>query len=460
MVARCRIHYPETFGRLYIRVVVGITTVFAIGALSVRILHTADWHLGKTLEGRDRMPEQVQMVDEICQLCDDEQIDVVFIAGDIYQSFNPSASAEALFYEALERLSNRGRRAVVVIAGNHDSPDRLAAPGPLADRHGITLIGLPAQGLGPTTYAAENRSRRLQAGPCWLEVAAPSCQHTAIIAALPYPSEARLNELLSARLDEAVLQQAYRDRVQKLFTALATRYRADTVNLAMSHLFVRGGVESESEVQIQVGGAYAVDVDVFPEEAQYVALGHLHRPQQMRGASSPVRYAGSPLTYSFSEVGHAKSVMVIFAEPGRPVELREVPLSSGRPLVRWTAAEGIAQVFHWIDAGRDANAWIDLELHVQSGLTLGEIQQLRSAHPGFVHIRPSFQAGSDAPADAVSRHTLSPEALFIRFYEQREGAPPNEELVRLFLELAASSAAENDAVSATEPADAAEEVRP
>ena len=105
----------------------------------------------------------------------------------------------------------------------------------------------------------------------------------------------------------------------------------------MSHLFVRGGIESDSEVQIQVGGTYAVDPDAFPESAQYVALGHLHRPQVVAEAPVPTRYAGSPLAYSFSEVGYSKSVVVLDVQPGRPADIREVFLASGKPLVRWTA---------------------------------------------------------------------------------------------------------------------------
>jgi exonuclease SbcD len=406
----------------------------------MRVLHTADWHFGKTLEGRDRLPEQAEFVDELCRICDEESVDLVLMAGDVFQTVNPSADAEELFYEALDRLANGGRRGLVVIAGNHDHPDRLAASAPLADRLGITLIGLPHEPLTATPVPSgargttQSRVRRVAAGPSWLELAIPGCPHTAVIVALPYPSEARLQELLSESMDEEELQKSYSQRIERLFAHLAGHYRPDTVNLAMSHLFVQGGIESESEVPIQVGGTYAVSPGAFPASAQYVALGHLHRPQVVGGSAVPARYSGSPLAYSFSEVGHAKSVVLLDVEPGRPADIRELHLSCGRPLTRWVATEGVAQVVRWVEEGRDKDAWIDLEVHLSEALSIQDTQMLRQLHPGFVHIRPVFPELAAAERREELRN-LSMDQIFVRFFERQKGVAPDEQLVRLFLEL-------------------------
>src|SRR5579875_3483843 len=331
----------------------------------MRILHTADWHFGKTLEGRDRIPEQRQFVDELIALCADERVDLVLMAGDVYQTVNPSADAEALFYRALDGLSAGGTRGVVVISGNHDNAERIAAARPLADKLGITLLGLPKDVLSPTSAPA-GQARRVRAGMGFVELEIPGCTERAVIAAVPYPSESRLNEVLASTLDERELQANYNQRIGSWFASLASQFRPDTVKLAMSHVYVRGGLESDSEVQIQIGGAYAVEPDVFPTTAQYVALGHLHRPQAVAGARVPMRYSGSPLAYSFSEAGQTKSVVIIDALPGQPIVCREVPLTSGKPLVRWKATEGLHQVLRWVEEGRDRDAWIDLEVHVQT----------------------------------------------------------------------------------------------
>ena len=275
----------------------------------MRILHTADWHFGKTLEGRDRAPEQWAFIDELAAICDDEAVDFVLMAGDVYQTVNPSAEAEEMFYQALHKLAAGGRRGVVVIAGNHDHADRIRAPRWLADDLGIALVGLPKDEIRPTAERAD-RVWRPWGGVGAFELAIPSCPHRARIAAVPYPSESRLGEVLSETLDEREMRRSYSDRLAGWFADLARHFRPDTVNLLVSHVYVTGGIETDSEIQIQVGGAYAVDPSAFPASAQYVALGHLHRPQVMEGAvrrAHPLRRI-APCVQLFgggaAEVGH------------------------------------------------------------------------------------------------------------------------------------------------------------
>lgn len=417
----------------------------------MRILHTADWHIGKTLEGRDRLPEQEQFVEELVDICEREAVDLILMAGDVYQTANPSAAAEELFYYAMDRLSANGKRGIVVISGNHDNPDRLVAASPLAYRHGIVLIGRPHEEIIWAPSHSPDRVQILQAGPSWLEMKVPGCDHHAVIAALPYPSEARLRQLLTQSTEDAELRKEYNAQVAAIFEQLAAHYREDTVNLAMSHLYVQGGQMSDSEHQIQVGGAYSVDPQCFPAQAQYVALGHLHRPQTVHSSPVPTRYSGSPLAYSFSEHNHKKSVVLLDVEPGKPAQITEIPLSSGKPLVKWVATEGISQVRAWVKEGKDANAWIDLTIHVERPLALDEIQLLRSIHAGIVNIWPILPDMQRSETEYELR-SLSDEQMFIRFYEREKGVTPDFEMIRLFLELTADSADEEEAGESEEMA--------
>jgi exonuclease SbcD len=398
----------------------------------MRILHTADWHLGRTLEGRSRQEEQEAFMDELVAIVQDQQIDVVLMAGDAYDSVNPPAAAETLFYDGLARLANGGGRQVIAIAGNHDNPERLAASAPLALRQGITLVGLPT--------------------PQLLRVDVARTGERALLFALPYPSESRLRELLAEEADEAGLRGAYSQRIAQLVDRQAAEFTSRTVNLIMSHLYVLGGAESESERPIQVGGAYTVDTAALCANAQYVALGHLHRPQQLK-ASSLIRYSGSPLAYSFSEAGQAKSVTILDIVPGGEPQLSEVFLSSGRPLVRWKAVEGITQVHHWLDEGKDARAWIDLELHIGDSMSMEQIQRLRKQHSGIINIRPIYpQLSADAEMGVAGRRDQLPiDEMFRRFYvRQTGGAEADPALVRLFLELLQESTEAETAISAAE----------
>ena len=412
----------------------------------MRILHTADWHFGKTLEGRDRIAEQDAFVDELIAICKNEAVDLVLMAGDVYQTVNPSAEAERLFYRALDGLSADGTRGVVVIAGNHDHAERINAARPLADKLGIVLMGFPKDALAATA-PAEGRVQRVAAGAGYVELKIPGCAEHAVISTVPYPSEARLNEVLAKTLDEQELQSHYSERIGEWFRSLSGHFRPDTVNLAVSHVYVQGGDESESEIQIQIGGAYAVHPDAFPETAQYVALGHLHRPQNVKGAKAPTRYAGSPLSYSFSEAGQTKSVTIVDAFPGRQASFREVQLKSGKPLVRWNATGGIAQVEEWVAEGRDENAWIDLAVHVKTGLDLEHIHHLRDLHPGFVQIHPVLpvsanKTGNGTAAAAVG---LPIDEVFRKFFAERTKTQADEEIVELFLRLVTETDAESAA---------------
>ncbi|GIO55633.1 exonuclease sbcCD subunit D [Paenibacillus rhizosphaerae] len=384
----------------------------------MRILHTGDWHFGRTLEGRSRMKEQEDFVEELVRIVHDQKIDLVMMAGDVYDSVNPPAAAEQLFYEAAARLTEGGTP-LVVIAGNHDQPERVSSVTPLVARQGITLVGLPV---------AEA-----------VTVQAVRTGEIAKIAALPYPSEARLNELLAAEGDEEELRRAYSARVGMLMRKLASSFTPETVNLAMSHIYVLGGVESDSERPIQVGGAYTVDPSALAVGAQYTALGHLHRPQAVKG-DGMIRYSGSPLAYSFSEAGQAKSVSIIDVAPGQQPVMEEVYLSCGRPLIRWKAKGGLEEVHRWLDEGRDANGFIDLEISLTEAMSLGDIHRLRKSHEGFVHIRPVYPEMEQVEVE-YSRSSLPVPELFRKFYQrQTGGAEPDDALVELFLALTSEDA--------------------
>jgi exonuclease SbcD len=255
------------------------------------------------------------------------------------------------------------------------------------------------------------------------------------VAALPYPSESRLKELLAEENDELALRNSYDARVKGIFDKMSEQFTTDTVNIAMSHIYVAGGSSTDSERPIEVGGAYTVAATSLPANAQYVALGHLHRPQMINRASTLARYSGSPLAYSFSESGYAKSVTILDAKPGKEIEMTEIPLSSGKPLTRWKAKNGLSEVYTWLDEQKDTQAWVDLEVHVEDALSLEEIHRLRKLHPGFIHIRPVFKA-EELALETRSQREVPIEELFTKFYSrQTGGGAPDTELVKLFLTL-------------------------
>lgn len=395
----------------------------------MKILHTSDWHLGKMLENINRIEEQRQFIDELCGIAESEEIDMVLVAGDIFDTYNPSTAAEELFYDAVDRLNANGTRAIVIIAGNHDSPDRLCAASPLAYKNGIVLLGYP----GSVASIYPNRSTILQAGPGWLEVKPRGLDHSAVIITLPYPSESRLEQLISADSQEDKLQQAYSDKIIELLHCLSGKFREDTVNLAVSHLYLRDGKTSDSERQL--GGALMVDPSQLPDNAHFIALGHLHRPQRIKSSPSPTYYSGSPIAYSFSETEYSKVVYVVDAIPGRAAEVKEVYLKSGKPLKQWRAKNGIEEALGWCEEGRDLNAWIDLEIHTDRVLTVEEQKRLRELNPGIINIRPVVTDSKESIISFESREGKKIEELFKDYYRYRTGMEAASEMLETFLEV-------------------------
>jgi DNA repair protein SbcD/Mre11 len=299
----------------------------------LRILHTADWHLGKNLEGYSRLDEQETFLQDFIHIVKENNVDLVIIAGDIYDNGNPPARAEKLFYNTLKEISDGGKRAVLVIAGNHDNPERLVAASPLAYEHGVIILGTP-KGVAET--GSYGQFSVVAAGEGYMEMNIRD--EKAVIVTLPYPSEKRLNEIFTEEKSDEERQKSYSERLGMLFEQLSSKYREDTINLAVSHLFVIGGEICDSERSIELGGSYAVEGAMLPKKAQYIALGHLHRPQRIKTEERNIYYAGSPLQYSKSELNYSKSAYLVELVAGGEPKVKELYFRNYKPIEVWKCA--------------------------------------------------------------------------------------------------------------------------
>lgn len=282
----------------------------------MKLLHTADWHAGRVLHGQSRTPEVREVLREIAELARSEAVDLVLVAGDLYDTKHPTPDAEAAVYEFFGTLAQAGIPSVV-IAGNHDSPVRLDAAGGLLGLAGVRVLGnarVAQQGGVFELYAGGERAR---------------------IAALPFVSERRIvkvTELLEE--DPGRWRERYRQGMRKLIQNLTAEFRTDAVNLLLLHGTMRGATLANSEYQFHCTDDYTLDADVFPEACNYVALGHIHKPQGVEGMpEEAARYAGSPLQLDFGEVGDTKYVYLVEARAGAPTRiLKAHPLAAGRRL--------------------------------------------------------------------------------------------------------------------------------
>ena len=297
----------------------------------MRILHTADWHLGKNLEGHSRLDEQEEFLEDIIKIVNDEKVDLVIIAGDIYDTSNPPARAEKLFYKTLKRMSENGERMILVISGNHDNPERLVAAGPLAREHGIIMVGLPKTVVETGEYG---QNMVVDSGEGFVEIKIND--ESAVILTLPYPSEKRLNEVIYKDMDDEDKNlKSYSDRIKEFFDKGKVKYREDTINLVVSHLFAMDSEISDSERNISLGGSYIVNGSVFPSEAQYIALGHIHKPQIVPNTNKRARYSGAPIHYNKSEINYEKKCFIVDVKPNEECKVKEIALKRYKPIEIW-----------------------------------------------------------------------------------------------------------------------------
>jgi exonuclease SbcD len=403
----------------------------------MKILHTSDWHLGKKLDDFSRMEEQQAVLQEICEIADREQADAVLVAGDLFDTFNPPTEAVDLLYKTLKRLTNNGRRPVIAIAGNHDSPDRIEAPDPLARECGIIFAGYPNSRIA--SFELESGMKVLNSEDGFLEVQLPETTVPLRILLTPYANEYRLRTCLEVENSEDELRAV----LQKKWETLAEQYCDDKgVNMLVSHLFmVRKGDELPEEPEdekpiLHVGGAQAVYTENIPAKIQYTALGHLHRMHRVDNNSNPVYYSGSPLSYSFAEANQKKYVLLVDAEPGQNAAVRKIELNSGKRLLR-KRAEGMEDAIQWLSDNQDA--LVELTLVTETYLNATDRKQLNKAHAGIVSIIPEVTNPDNLVGNQQKQIDLSRsmEELFRDYFMHEKGQEPNDDLKNLFNEILA-----------------------
>lgn len=399
----------------------------------MKILHTADWHLGKRLDRFSRLEEQILVMDEIVQIADEENVDLVLIAGDLFDNFNPSVEAVELFYKTLKRLSLNGKRPVIAISGNHDSPNLIDAPDPLARECGIILIGHPKAAVRPFEMEHFKISKSVEG---FIELELENHPFPVRILHTPFANEIRLKEYFGENKEtelNAALAKHWRDTADEYCDEKG-------VNLLVTHLYMnkKGSPileEPEGEKPIKIGNADLVFSDSIPSQIQYTALGHLHRFHNIGTDEKPVVYSSSPLCYSFSEAGQIKYISIIEAEPNKKVSFDKIALKNGRILERKTF-DCVQKTVEWLQ--ENPNSLVEITLESQTFLKAEERKQIYQAHNGIIYLIPKVK-NQQFDENKLSEINLSQDiqTLFRDYFKSKNnGQEANEELINLFNEIA------------------------
>ena len=376
----------------------------------MRILHTSDWHLGRAFHGVDMLPHQAAYLDHLLEVVEAEAVDVVVVAGDVYDRGLPPVDAVTLASEVLGRLA-RSRAQVVISSGNHDSARRLGFASDLIAHAGIHLR-TDASRLDQAVLLADEH------GPV-------------AFYGIPYldPEICKRAWDLPVRSHEASLTEAMR----RVRADLSARPGARSVVLA--HAFVAGGQPSDSERDISVGGVDRVPVSVF-DGIDYVALGHLHSQQTLR---DNVRYSGSPLAYSFSEAPHRKgSWLVDLDASGLRATFIDAPVP--RRLARLEGT--LDHLLTAPDLDVHAEAWVHATL-TDAARPLNAMEQLRRRFPHALALTylPAHREASPRPRPAA----LSDHDLVLQFVEHARGTAATESESHLIADALAACCEDVDA---------------
>lgn len=332
-----------------------------------RILHTADWHLGKQLNEQSRDEEHARFLEWLLGAAKEHRVDAVVLAGDVFDTANPPQSAQRRYYDFVSKLHWQGGCTLVVIGGNHDSAAQLEAPKQVLRALDVHVAGgLPENPEDRILLLPDNKAPKVA------------------LALVPF---LRDRDLRVGRAGEGAdeIRAALVEGIRRRYEETAEAWRACGAAcpvVATGHLTVAGAKTSEGEREIHIGGLGAVGADCFPEDFGYVALGHLHRPQVVDGGAGRVRYAGSPIPLSFGEAGNGKEVRILDVGTGEIVQ-HGLPIPEFRRLaqIRTDSAE-LEETLEKFDPGDGGlEAWV--EVVVEDASVAGDlVERVRQAAEG------------------------------------------------------------------------------
>jgi DNA repair protein SbcD/Mre11 len=371
----------------------------------MRFLHTADWHLGRIFHGVHLTGDQAYALEQVLTMCREERVDAVLVSGDIYDRAVPPPDAVRLLDEVLSRLVLDLGIPVVVIAGNHDSPDRLTFGSRLLAQKGLHVVGHVS--AAPTVLGFQDA-------------------HGAVhVAAIPFAEPQVVRDRLRS---EEILD--HHSAMRSLLAGMASIDRTASRSVLLAHTFVAGGELSDSERPLSVGGIETVDASLF-RGFDYVALGHLHRAQSMDGAR--LHYPGALLKYSFAEAAQEKTVSLLDMDETGGCDIRRIPI---RPLHDVRCLEGtLREILGAADAVGKRDDYFLVRL-LDREPVLDAMGKLRSAFPNVLHLeRPHLAVEGTLESPGREHRGMKDADLFAAFFSQVTGESLADAHARAYAEV-------------------------
>jgi len=364
----------------------------------MRIVHTSDWHLGRRWKGLQRLDELEAVLDQLAGFIEKESIGLVLHTGDVFESRNPPAEAEQLLNRFMLRVGRAGAQ-MLIIAGNHDDAARLDARSLLTELVNVQIVGRPRSAERGGTRLVETRGGE-----------------KAVIAALPFASPGAWVSALDLAGPEEGARRKYARMFELAVRDLCGDFQRDTVNLLMAHTHLEGAIFGESERRVHIAEDWAASPKALPRGASYIALGHLHKPQQV-DARAPAYYAGSLLQLDFGEAGEEKTFNVVTASPGKGGTVETVPYEGGLPLVDLRLSLPELEVA----AGRYRKGWLRVTVPLAE-MDPDLNRKVRELLPNALVVRAELPEVEEQP-ESLLEPGLPPVGHYAAYHFRAHGQP-------------------------------------
>lgn len=385
--------------------------------IEMRFIHTSDWHLGKAIKTKDRYDEAKTLLDEIGAFAENEKIDFIVIAGDLFDTHSPPAEAEKVAYSFFCRMNKSGIP-LVIIAGNHDSYDRFDSRADLFAIANVNVFGTP-KGDAVCNLKTKNGE-------------------TARIGCLPFLSSRFLLKAdATFQLTAGEMKASYSEKVGKAIGMISRQFTPGAVNILVSHLFLQGAIPSYTESPPDISAFYAVATPAIPAGAQYCCLGHIHKRQRLERASSPAYYCGSIMKLDFGEEKDEKGFLVVEATPNEPPTVEEIKLQAVEPVLTVDVeiaelsqrAEEIRKLF-WRGYGK-------IRVHLKKPVpNLREMVKHEVPEAVAVDaVLPVFEEEKELERPVQLSELMDPVQIFSAFYREEYQQEPAEDHLKILRQL-------------------------
>lgn len=398
----------------------------------MKILHTSDWHLGKKLDGYERIEEQKKFLSDLLNIIKNNEVDILIIAGDIYDSPNPPIEAEKIYYDFVKKIDELKKCAVIITAGNHDSGKRLAVTRNIEKDYGIIVVESSVEKIEEGIYGTAVVSSSNE-GCFEIEVN----NKKAFISVLPYVSDIEAETIVKNILSENeksdevnISEMSYGEKIGYIYRAKEKYWDKTIPYIAIGHMFVSNNEIEESESGLEFGGAYTVKLSDLPD-ADYTALGHIHKP--MKFMKYKAFYSGSPIEYRVSENRYNKKIFIADVQRDK-LNVDEIDITNYKPINRYSCSS-IEEAVELSENRIEENEWIYLEIQSDRTLVAGEVKKIKenkNVVDIYLKLTGNSYETSEILDDSMEKNIKDAFIKYYKFSNNSADIEPSEKILNLF----------------------------